>query len=146
MIQNENGEKSTDKTSKKLFEKGGLPGPGRGHKKEELDELEDLDFWDATEMMIRVNMKSDNDSTKNQAVNTYLKWKVMKDAFDEKNKGEDSGVYSPEVLELLAMRDLVPQLGGSEGVKKILKDCPGCDKFPGKVFKFNFPAQKGAGE
>ena len=137
---------STDKRETGRDEKGRLVKGhklgGRGNKKEEPDELKGLDFWDATEVMIRKNMNSDVDSVKNQAINTYLKWKLMKDEYDEKGKGRGSGVYSPEVLELIALRDLIPQLGGSEGVKKMLKDCPGCDKFPGKVFKFNFPAQE----
>jgi len=144
----ENGDKTTEKTSRKLFEKDGLPGPGRGHKKEDdlPDKLEGLDFWEATELMIRENMESDNDSTRNQAVNTYLKWKTMKDDYDKKNEGRDSGVYSPEVLTLLAARDLIPQFGGIDEMRRMVKDCPGCEKFPGKVFVFNFPAQKEAGE
>jgi len=135
-----------ERDEKGRFVPGCSGGPGREKQSDNSDDLDDLDFWDATESMLRKDMKSDNDSTRQRAVATYLKWKTMKDVFDEKNKGKNSGVYSPEVLELLKLRDLVPKLGGSEGVKKMLKDCPGCEKFPGKVFKFNFPAQKGAGE
>ena len=144
----QNDEDKTDqKTASKRDEKGrfieGCPGgPGRGNESDDPDDLDDLDFWQATEKMIRAGMQSTNDTTKNQAVNTYLKWKTMKDVYDEKSKSRGDGIYTPEVLELLKMRDLIPKLGGSEGVEKMLRDCPGCDKFPGRVFKFNIPPQK----
>lgn len=142
-----NGDKTDQETASKRDEKGRfvpgcVGGPGRGKESDNLDELDDLDFWDATENMLRKDMKSDIDSTRQRAVATYLKWKTMKDVFDEKNKGENSGVYSPEVLELLAMRDIGHQFGGAEGMRKMVKTCAGCDKFPRKAFIFNFPTQE----
>jgi len=128
------------------FTKGYSGGPGRGYKKKEPDKLEGLDFWEATEAMIRQNMNSDVDSVKNQAINTYLKWKVMKDEYDEKSKGRGDGVYSPEVLMLLAARDLIPQFGGIDEMRRMVKDCPGCEKFRGKASVFNFPQQTQKGE
>ena len=138
--------KLEERNEKGHFTKEYSGGPGRGHKKEEPDELEGLDFWAATELMIRKDVTSNDPVIRKGAVSVYLKWKVMKDAFDEKNKDKGDGIYSPEVLNLLKMRDIVPKLGGPEGVEKMLKDCPGCDKFPGRVFKFNIPPQKEAGE
>ena len=146
-----NGDKTDQETASKRDEKGRfvpgcVGGPGRGKESDNLDELDDLDFWDATENMLRKDMKSKNDTTRQRAIATYLKWKTMKDDYDKKNKDRGSGIYSPEVLEFLKLRGLLPQLGGLEGVGKMLKDCPGCDKFPGRVFKFNIPPQKEAGE
>ncbi len=150
MTQNGNGngdktdqKKGSERDEKGRFVMGNLGGPGRGKESENLDDLDDLDFWSAIENMLRKDMKSKNDTTRSRAVNTYLKWKVMKDEYDEKNEGGDTGVYSPEVLELLKMRDIGHELGGVEGMRKMIETCPGCDKFPNKTLKFNFPQQEG---
>jgi hypothetical protein len=95
---NEIGNKTKrDRDIKGRFIRGGPPGPGRGKRS---DDIERLDFWDATEQMIRRDLKSKNEGTRLKAVALYFKWKVMKEA--DKNKEDVVSVaVSPIVLEAL---------------------------------------------
>lgn len=83
----ENSKKTKGKTIKENpFKAGGKGGPGRGHKKPH--KIDDLDFWQATEEMIRDIMKSSDENNRLKGVNLYLKWQALKAKSDaQETKG-----------------------------------------------------------
>lgn len=99
----QNNEETTEK--RLLFQKGGPGGPGRGHKsnKPDEDEIDGLDFWEATEKMIRKDLESGNEATRLKAVALYIKWKTLKEAHEKGvNKGKTP--LDPAVAEIIGDR------------------------------------------
>jgi hypothetical protein len=100
--------KNEDKTNKKLFEKDGLPGPGRGNFK---DDFEDLDIWQATERIIRKEMKTGTGPEKLKASQLYLKWNELKKTHDKEQKQTLPDANGIEhIRELLATTQLIDVL------------------------------------
>lgn len=90
--------KTTEETNdKQLFQEGGKPGPGRGHKKPH--KIDDLDFWQATEEMIREIMKSSDESNRLKGVSLYLKWQSLRTKSGAESQAGD--VVDPGIMSML---------------------------------------------
>jgi len=134
----ENGNGNDEKTKPERgadgrFLPGGPGGPGRGKRSDKFD-LDGMDFWEGSKQLIIQNMSSRNENTSLKATALYLKWKAMKDSFESKEDSESrvDSITAPDVLELFIIKRLAHQLGGTEGLEKMLEVCPGCNKFPGE--------------
>jgi len=145
---NANGVKSKlERDEKGRFLPGGPGGPGRGKRSDEID-LDGLDFWEGSKQLILQNMSSRNENTSLKATALYLKWRAMKEASESKGDSESKvdSITAPDVLELFIFKRLSQQLGGTEGLEKMLEVCPGCHKFPGEpLMQFNPPDEEDAG-
>ena len=133
----ENGNGNDEKTKPERgedgrFLPGGPGGPGRGKKANEFDlnDLSDDDFWDAIEVSIRKDMMSGDVMTRQRG----MKLKMMKDEYLLKRSAESKAesIITPAILEMLELNKMLQYFGGIEGLKAMLKTCPGCAKFPGK--------------
>ena len=103
----------TDRDDKGRFLPGNPGGPGGGRVK---DNLEGLDFWEATEALIRNAMGTGKTDDKLKAAKLYFQWQGLKKQHDQEK--QDS-LPSPEdivrIRETLALRQEMDVLG----VKKI---------------------------
>ena len=137
----ENDKKTGQKNDKKLFEKGGLPGPGRGNIK---DDFEDLDIWEATEQIIRKEMNTGTGPEKLKASQLYLKWNELKKQHDKEQEQTlpDAGGIE-HITQLLATKQLFDVISISLNIDftqvlKILDSiCPGCEKLMAAVKDLN---------
>ncbi len=128
-----NGNDNRDEKGR--FLKGCSAGPGRGQKPKKTGvDLTGLDSMSAIEKVIRRYMESDNPAESLKA--TALSLKVIEKRHAENDKELPEGL--PQVLWLLRMGDLARNLGGIEGMQKIINKCGDCPKFPGNPpFKFD---------
>ena len=86
-----NGKKRLNKGQ---FKKGSPGGPGRPKKQAAID-IDGLDFWQATELMIREIMKSSDESNRLKGVNLYLKWQALKAKSDTQDT--EGSIIDPDV-------------------------------------------------
>ena len=128
----ENDEKNGNKTNKKLFQKDGPGGPGRGNIK---DDFEDLDIWQATEQIIRKEMNTGTGPEKLKASQALLKWHELKKQHDkdQEQRLPDSNEIE-NITQLLATKQLIDVISISlnidflETVKLMHYSCPDCEK------------------
>jgi len=125
-------DKNDQKTDKKLFQKDGPGGPGRGNVK---DNIENLDIWEATEQIIRKEMNSGTGPEKLKASQLYLKWNELKKQHDKEQEQTlpDAGGIE-HITQLLATKQLFDVISISlnidftETVKLMHDQCLGCEK------------------
>ena len=134
-------EKNGNKNDKKLFQKDGPGGPGRGNVK---DNIEDLDIWEATEQIIRKEMSSGKGADKLKASQVYLRWAELKKQHD-KEQGQrlpDSNEIE-HITQLLATKQLIDVISISlnidflETVKLMHHTCIDCEKLKAAVKDLN---------
>ena len=132
----ENGNGNDDKTKPKRgkngrFLPGGPGGPGRGKKSEiDLKNLSDDEVLEVMELLIREDMTSKDVMTRQRG----MKLKMLKDDYLLRKNAESKAesLMTPAIREVFELKKMLQYFGGLEGLKTMLKTCPGCAKFLGK--------------
>jgi hypothetical protein len=93
------------------FLPGNPGGPGGGKK----DDLEGLDFWEATEALIRNAMGTGKTDDKLKAAKLYFQWQGLKKQHDQEQDSLPSAQDVERIRETLALRQEMDVMG----VKKI---------------------------
>jgi len=122
----ESSKNKPDETSnKRLFKKGGPPGPGRGHKKE--GDLES-DLLDAIEEVVRTGLGKGELSDRLKAAGIALKLQGLK-------KPEEEPILTPFAAKFLSLLyDLADRCSQGSGapisaidvIDRMVKTCPKC--------------------
>ena len=142
----ENGNGNDDKTKPKRgkngrFLPGGPGGPGRGKKSEiDLKNLSDDEVLEVMELLIREDMTSKDVMTRQRG----MKLKMLKDDYLLRKNAESKAesLMTPAIREVFELKKMLQYFGGLEGLKTMLKTCPGCAKFQGKPpIDFGFDKQ-----
>ncbi len=110
----------------------------------DLPDIDDLDFWDSTEAMLKTDLKSTNDTVRQKAMSTYLKWKDMKNRFDEKTKPKyDDKALSTTMAMLTILGAVVrKKVELDETVRRVQEHCPSCKKMGNPIPSFNLPVDE----
>ena len=113
----ENIDENESETTKKLFVKGGAPGPGRGNKKpSKRVTFEEIEGW------LQDDLKNRDPKIRHSATKLLM---ILRDKMEKQNQG-NVNVIPPIVLELLnAKADQITAM--PEGFEIIEPDDPGDD-------------------
>ena len=127
---NENVKKNSEGNAKKqMFVKGGVPGPGRGHKKEKVEI--DGDLLDAIEKVVRTGMGAKDLKDRLKAAGIGIRVKQLKGSADDKPIMDSFTMNLFDLLHNLAQCQFNKTgnpMSAFQVVERMLRVCVDCDR------------------